>query len=96
MEVKIFDRWTTKGIEVLDLGLKNYINLEPTIIPKTSGRHRQQFHKSKKNIVERLITKLMVPGHKGKRHRISSGKIVGKYITNCSESLNTDLIKLSP
>ena len=82
MEVKIFDRWPTKGIEVLDPGLKDYINLQSTIIPKSSGRHRKQFHKSKKNIVERLITKLMVPGHKGKRHRISSGKVVGKYITN--------------
>lgn len=82
MEIKIFDRWSTKGIEVLDPGLKNYINLQPIIIPKTSGRHRRQFHKSKKNIVERLITKLMVPGHKGKRHRITSGRVVGKYSTN--------------
>jgi small subunit ribosomal protein S7 len=82
MEIKIFDRWSTKGIEVLDPGLKNYINLVPSIVPKTGGKYRRQFHKSKKNIVERLITKLMVPGHRGKRHRITSGRVVGKYITN--------------
>ena len=82
MEIKLFDKWPTKGIEVLDIGLKNYINLDPYIIPKTGGKHRRQFHKSKKSIVERLITKMMVPGHRGKRHRITSGSIVGKYITN--------------
>jgi len=82
MEIKIFDRWPTKDIEVLDIGLKNYINLQPTIVPKTSGRLRQQFHRAKKNIVERLITKLMVPGHRSKRHRITSGRVVGRYSTN--------------
>jgi small subunit ribosomal protein S7 len=82
MEIKIFDRWSTKDVEVLDIGLKNYINLKSVIVPKTSGRHRQQFHRAKKNIVERLITKLMVPGHRSKRHRITSGRVVGKYSTN--------------
>jgi small subunit ribosomal protein S7 len=82
MEIKIFDRWSTKDVEVLDIGLKNYINLKPVIVPKTSGRHRQQFHRAKMNIVERLITKLMVPGHRSKRHRITSGRVVGKYSTN--------------
>jgi small subunit ribosomal protein S7 len=81
-EIKIFNCWSTEGIEVLDLGLKNYINLQASIIPKSSGRYRQQFHKSKMNLVERLITKLMVPGHHGKKHRITSGRVVGKYLTN--------------
>ena len=81
-EIKIFNCWSTEGIEVLDLGLENYINLQASIIPKSSGRHRQQFHKSKMNLVERLITKLMVPGHHGKKHRITSGRVVGKYLTN--------------
>lgn len=34
------------------------------------------------NIVERLITKLMVPGHRGKKHIITSGHAVGRYLTN--------------
>lgn len=82
MEMKIFNKWSTNDVEVLDLGLKNYINLQGVATPKTCGRYRQQFHKSKKNIVERLITKLMVPGHHGKKHRLTSGRVVGRYITN--------------
>lgn len=82
MEIKIFDRWSTKGVEVLDPGLKSYINLQASILPRSSGRYRQQFHKSKMNIVERLITKLMVPGHHGKKHRLTSGRVVGRYFTS--------------
>jgi small subunit ribosomal protein S7 len=83
MEIKIFGKWSVDGIEVKDPGLKRYINLEPRILPKTGGRFsKYQFYKSKMNIVERLITKLMVPGHRGKKHVISSGRRVGKYATN--------------
>ena len=37
-----------------------------------------QFHKSKKNIVERFMNKLMVAGHKGKKHKLASGHNTGK------------------
>jgi len=83
MEIKIFGRWPVDGIKVNDPGLERYINLAPVIVPKTSGRRsKQQFYKSKMSIVERLINKLMVPGHRGKKHTISSGRVVGKYMTN--------------
>lgn len=82
MEIKVFNRWSTKAVNILDPGLKNYINLQDSILPKSRGRYRQQFHKSKMNIVERLITKLMVPGHHGKKHKLTSGRVVGRYITN--------------
>jgi len=79
MEMKIFDRWSVSGIEVKDIGLKKYINLSPAIVPRTRGRqHKQQFHKSKMNIVERLINKMMVPGHRSKKHVLSSGRATGK------------------
>jgi len=82
-EIKIFDRWDTKEIEIKDLSLERYVNLQPVFLPKTGGKFSEkQFHKSKMNIVERLITKLMVPGHRGKKHVITSGRIVGKYLTN--------------
>lgn len=77
-EIKLFNRWDTKGIVVNDLGLKSYISLDPIIIPKSSGRNRLRFHKSKSNIVERLINKIMVPGHKGKKHKLTSGRASGK------------------
>ncbi|MBS3163028.1 30S ribosomal protein S7 [Candidatus Woesearchaeota archaeon] len=81
-ELKIFDKWTTGHIKVTDLGLQDYINLKPIIVPRTCGRNiGTQFWKSKSNIVERLINKLMIPGHKGKKHKISSGRCGGKAIT---------------
>lgn len=80
-EIKFFDKWDTEGIVVNDLGLKAYINLSPSLFPKSSGRNSQrQFHKSKMSIIERLITKMMVPGHKSKKHFITSGRIVGRYV----------------
>lgn len=82
MEIKMFNKWNTDGIVVNDIGLRRYINLEPKIVPKSSGRYpTKQFHKSKMNIVERLITKIMVPGHRGKKHVISSAKATGQYQT---------------
>lgn len=81
--MKIFDKWEIDNIEVTDMGLKKYIGLEPTIIPKTSGRYSTKHQtKFKINIVERLMTKLMVPGHRGKKHLISSGRATGKYATH--------------
>ena len=80
-EMKIFDKWDVSGIEVNDLGLKNYINLSPRLTPKTSGRlAKRQFYKSKMNVVERLVTKMMVPGHKSRKHFLTSGRVVGRYI----------------
>lgn len=79
MEIKVFDRWGTGSIVVQDPGLTNYINLNPVLVPKTGGRNvKVRFHKSKYNIVERLINKIMVPGHKGKKHFLTSGPKSGK------------------
>ena len=79
MEMNIFGTWDTSGVVVSDLGLKNYINLRPAMVPRSGGRHaRQQFHKSNMTIVERLMNKLQVPGHRSKKHIITSGKCVGK------------------
>jgi small subunit ribosomal protein S7 len=80
-EIKLFGKWPY-DVKVLDKGLERYINLTPKIIPKSCGRHaKYQFHKSKMNIVERLITHLMVPGHKGKKHVLTSGRVVGRWQT---------------
>lgn len=78
-DIKLFNKWSFDSIKVSDEGLVNYISLKPKIIPKSSGKHaKKQFHKSKVNIVERLINKLFVAGHKGKKHKFSSGTNVGK------------------
>ena len=79
LELLAFNRWDVSGIKVDDPGLKRYISLEPRIVPKTGARYAgNRFHKSKIFIVERLINKLMVPGHKSKKHFQSSGTISGK------------------
>src|SRR3989338_2074966 len=77
--IKIFNKWSVEGIAVADTGIADYITLEPKIVPKTGARYAgQKFHKSKVFIVERLINKIMVPGHKGKKHWRSSGQCSGK------------------
>ena len=79
MDVKIFDKWSVKDIKIDDKGLEKYININPVLVPRSGGRYaKQQFHKSKMNIVERLMNKLQVPGHRSKKHVITSGKAVGK------------------
>ena len=78
-ELLAFNKWSTKDIKVIDPGLKRYIGLEAKIAPKTGARYAgNQFHKSKIFIVERLINKVMVPGHRGKKHKRTSGPCTGK------------------
>ncbi|MBU0930340.1 MAG: 30S ribosomal protein S7 [Nanoarchaeota archaeon] len=80
MDYKLFGLWDA-NVNVTDIGLKPYINLDPVIIPKSAGRNRQRFHKAMyTNIVERLICKLRVSGHRGKKHRMSSGHNTSKSI----------------
>jgi small subunit ribosomal protein S7 len=79
--MKLFGRWSV-NVEVKDLGLKPYINLATVQIPYSAGRAiKKQFWKSKKSIVERLATKLMVTGHKGKKHYWTSNVNTGKTAT---------------
>ena len=81
-EIKAFNRWGMEGIKVDDAGLQAYITLNPKIVPKTGARYAgNKFHKSKTFIVERLINKLMVPGHKSKKHFKTSYHTTGKAQT---------------
>src|SRR3989344_2072493 len=78
--IKLFGRWDS-NFEVMDLGMKNYINIEPRILPRSAGTHRNRFHKSKMHIVERLALHLMISGHMGKKHKLTSGKFGGSFST---------------
>jgi len=81
-EILAFNRWNTEGIKVDDPGIQPYITLEPKLVPKTGARyHGNKFHKSRIFIVERLINKLMVPGHKSKKHYRTSYNMTGKAET---------------
>jgi len=77
--IKAFNLWGTEGIKVSDSGLVDYITLEPKIVPRTGARYAgNRFHKSRVFIVERLINKLMIPGHKARKHFKTSYHITGK------------------
>ena len=81
MNFKIFNRWDISQIEVKDPGLKRYVNLNPVLVPRTGGKFvKTRFWKSKNNIVERFINKLMIPGHRGKKHKTTSGRASGKSV----------------
>ena len=81
-EIKAFNRWSLEGVKVEDMGLQHFITLQPRIVPKTGARYAgNKFHKSRTFIVERLINKIMVPGHKSKKHFKTSYHITGKAET---------------
>lgn len=77
--IKLYGKWSFDGVQVEDAGLKGYINIEPIMAPRTNGYyHNTPFYKTKINIVERFMNRMQVCGHKGKKHRISSGHNTGK------------------
>ncbi|MCL4362073.1 30S ribosomal protein S7, partial [Candidatus Parvarchaeota archaeon] len=81
-EIKLFGKYSFDGVTVNDLGLKNIISLKPVIVPKTSGRLSQQrLARERMSIVERLISHLMVPGHRGKKHLRTSKLMSGRFNT---------------
>lgn len=79
-EMKLFGKWDSK-VEVKDIGLSHYIGLKPRLLPRSAGiNQKHRFHKSKMHIAERLALHMMVPGHTGKRHRITSGTMSGGFM----------------
>jgi len=70
-KVKLFEKWVFEGVEVKDLGLKQYVSVRPVYVPHSMGRHEHgRFRKSEMNVVERLINNLMRPGkNAGKKLR---------------------------
>ncbi len=77
--LKIFDKYTSEGVQVSDVGIKPYINLNDKLVLKTHGRHNEKFGREKINIVERLALLLGVPGHRGKKQKIQTSWASGKY-----------------
>jgi small subunit ribosomal protein S7 len=78
-EIKAYNTWSVEGIEVKDEGLKKYITLEPRIVPRSGAKYAgNKFHKSRVFIVERFMNKLMVPGHKSRKHFKTSYHTTGK------------------
>jgi small subunit ribosomal protein S7 len=73
--VLLFGKYSMSEVAVRDGGLAKYINLKPTMVPHSDGRHANQwFGKTKLNIVERLINNMMrtevFTGKKTKSYRV--------------------------
>ncbi|MBL7160393.1 MAG: 30S ribosomal protein S7 [Candidatus Aenigmarchaeota archaeon] len=74
-KILLFGNWDLGGVAVNDLGLKRYVNISPVVVPRSGGRYGTiQIQKDKINVVERFINRLMVPGHRGKKHKYTSGR----------------------
>jgi len=72
-DVKLFGKWGY-DVEVKDKGMGRYINLTQVYLPHSSGRNQgKQFSKSRMNIVERLVNKMMRSGQ-------GTRKVAGRYI----------------
>ena len=86
----LFNKYDTTSVFVSDPGLVRYINLKQVIVPKSQGRNvKKRFWKSKTHIVERLMLKMFVAGHKGKKHWRTSGRNTGKYMMEYKTILET-------
>lgn len=81
--ILLFNKYSN-NVNIRDPALKSYINLKPIIVPRNFGRQEtKRFWKSEyMHVVERLICKMMVSGHKGKKHNFSSGRNSGKFNSN--------------
>jgi len=62
--ILLLGKWDMSEVEVSDISIKKYINIEPVLIPHSGGRHsKKMFGKSEISIVERLINRMMRSGN---------------------------------
>ena len=79
-EIKLFNTWSFRDVDIKDDTLISYINLKPIIVPHSCGRHEhKRFWKSNISITERLLNRLLSPGFiggkiKGHKSSYQSGK----------------------
>ena len=74
--VFLWNRWDMTGVKIEDPGLQNVINLRPTLVPHSGGRHEhRKFGKTRINIVERLVNQMT---HFGKKYAKNTGRMGGK------------------
>jgi small subunit ribosomal protein S7 len=76
---KVFGTWDAGEVVVNDPGLESYINTENVFLPHSGGRHaKKPFGKSEVSVVERLVNRIGITGHEGKKHKRISGHNTGK------------------
>ena len=81
-EVKLYNRWDASQVVVSDPGLRRYLNISAVIVPRTAGRYgTKSLTKPNMHLVERFLNKIQVSGHRGRKHRLSSGRQTGRVQT---------------
>lgn len=76
---KVFGKWETNDVAVNDPGLVRCINIENVFLPHSGGCHaKKPFGKSEVSIIERLVNRIGITGHEGKKHKRISGRNTGK------------------
>lgn len=103
-ELPVFGKYPTVGIEVKDVGLARYINLEPTGVMHHSARHgNKRFAKSKVHLVERLINDIMrtetYQGKKSKAYKaveMAFARVAEKSKENPVQILVTAIVNAAP
>ena len=73
VDIKLFGRWDTKGLEFTDASVQPYINVSPVIIPHTHGLWTSKRQKQRVSVVEKLANRLMRSGQ-------GTNKLSGRYI----------------
>jgi small subunit ribosomal protein S7 len=79
---KIFDKYDLSEVKVEDPGLRDVINLKPKLILKEQGRNVVKHGQTRVNLIERLMNKIAVAGHRNKKHKVEKGDATGKYSKN--------------
>jgi len=78
--MKMFNLWDVESVKIREKALQPYIFVEPVLVPRSGGRAAvgQRVWTQRSSIVERLMNKLMVPGHRSRKHRLTSYHCTGK------------------
>jgi small subunit ribosomal protein S7 len=79
---KAFGKYDLDEVQIVDPGLKDSINLKPKLIIKSQGRNVMRYGQAKINVIERLMNKLSISGHRNKKHKLELGHTTGKYDKN--------------
>ena len=82
MKFKVLDLYDMDEVKVDDESLKPYINLDGKLLIKSQGRNAGRHANSRIHILERFATRIAVPGHIGKKHKIITSWASGKYENN--------------
>ncbi len=81
-DVKLYNRWDASQVVVSDPGLRRYLNISAVIVPRTAGRYgTKSLTKPNMHLVERFLNKIQISGHRGRKHRLSSGRQTGRVQT---------------